>query len=113
MNTTHESELDTPSHRPSPDLSLRKPWHEQVQIYCLADDVSAHIIICFVRNCMTAIVQHKRGKLIRNSPVLIDSSSQSYFITEKMAKQLNFPRERVDLPIYEVHNNNYFKGKHP
>ncbi|KAL2726387.1 piggyBac transposable element-derived protein 4-like [Vespula maculifrons] len=45
---------------------------------------------------LTAVVELRCGKLIRNNrsktyPVLIDSTSQSYFITEKMAKQLNFP----------------------
>ncbi|KAF7379334.1 hypothetical protein HZH66_014705 [Vespula vulgaris] len=45
INVTHEAELNKPSHRPvavspktSPDLSSRRPWREQMQVYRLAGD---------------------------------------------------------------------------
>ncbi|KAL2729153.1 LOW QUALITY PROTEIN: hypothetical protein V1477_016634 [Vespula maculifrons] len=88
--TTHESELDTPSHQPSPDLSLRRPWRGQVQVYCLADNVRTtptvpktsnnSSISAVAHDCKLlpiTVVQLGRGELIHNSPVLINSTSQS------------------------------------
>lgn len=54
----------------------------------------------------TAVVQLRNGNLTRNCRVLLDIGSQSHFMSEKMAYQLNLPRKRVDITVSGVHKDN-------